>query len=169
MPAEWEPHRATWIAWPHHEPDWPGQIRPDSVGLRGDRARASRCTSLSRSCVSRKRSSSAAARDADAHAVRARSDPLPRGAHRSRVATRFGTDRRARPARRRVAAGLGVQRLGEVRQLGARRSGRNGDRRHHRPSARRTARATTASASCSRAAASTSTATGSCSSPRSGC
>jgi len=23
MPAEWEPHRATWIAWPHHEPDWP--------------------------------------------------------------------------------------------------------------------------------------------------
>jgi agmatine deiminase len=26
MPAEWEPHRATWIAWPHHEPDWPGKI-----------------------------------------------------------------------------------------------------------------------------------------------
>jgi agmatine deiminase len=25
MPAEWEPHRATWIAWPHHEPDWPGK------------------------------------------------------------------------------------------------------------------------------------------------
>ncbi|MDA1082186.1 MAG: agmatine deiminase family protein [Gemmatimonadetes bacterium] len=22
-PAEWEPHEATWIAWPHHEPDWP--------------------------------------------------------------------------------------------------------------------------------------------------
>jgi agmatine deiminase len=28
MPAEWEPHRATWIAWPHHEPDWPGKIGP---------------------------------------------------------------------------------------------------------------------------------------------
>ncbi|MBI4263550.1 MAG: agmatine deiminase family protein [Acidobacteria bacterium] len=26
MPAEWEPHRATWIAWPHHEPDWPGKM-----------------------------------------------------------------------------------------------------------------------------------------------
>jgi len=28
MPAEWEPHRATWIAWPHHEPDWPGKLAP---------------------------------------------------------------------------------------------------------------------------------------------
>jgi agmatine deiminase len=26
MPAEWEPHRATWIAWPHFEPDWPGKV-----------------------------------------------------------------------------------------------------------------------------------------------
>src|SRR5688572_4121358 len=26
MPAEWEPHRATWISWPHHEPDWPGKL-----------------------------------------------------------------------------------------------------------------------------------------------
>jgi agmatine deiminase len=26
MPAEWEPHAATWIAWPHHEPDWPGKF-----------------------------------------------------------------------------------------------------------------------------------------------
>lgn len=25
-PAEWEPHAATWIAWPHHEPDWPGKL-----------------------------------------------------------------------------------------------------------------------------------------------
>jgi agmatine deiminase len=28
MPAEWEPHRATWIAWPHHEGDWPGKMGP---------------------------------------------------------------------------------------------------------------------------------------------
>jgi agmatine deiminase len=27
-PAEWEPHDATWIAWPHHEPDWPGKLGP---------------------------------------------------------------------------------------------------------------------------------------------
>jgi agmatine deiminase len=28
FPAEFEPHAATWIAWPHHEPDWPGKIEP---------------------------------------------------------------------------------------------------------------------------------------------
>jgi agmatine deiminase len=26
MPAEWEPHAATWIAWPHHRGDWPGKF-----------------------------------------------------------------------------------------------------------------------------------------------
>jgi agmatine deiminase len=26
MPAEWEAHSATWISWPHHEPDWPGKL-----------------------------------------------------------------------------------------------------------------------------------------------
>ncbi len=26
MPAEWEPHEATWIAWPHHRADWPGKF-----------------------------------------------------------------------------------------------------------------------------------------------
>ena len=28
MPAEWEKHAATWLAWPHHEPDWPGKLAP---------------------------------------------------------------------------------------------------------------------------------------------
>ena len=28
MPAEWQEHEATWIAWPHHEPDWPGKLEP---------------------------------------------------------------------------------------------------------------------------------------------
>ena len=28
MPAEWVPHRATWIAWPHHRADWPGKFEP---------------------------------------------------------------------------------------------------------------------------------------------
>src|SRR3954462_4802721 len=28
MPAQWERHDATWIAWPHHEPDWPGKLGP---------------------------------------------------------------------------------------------------------------------------------------------
>ncbi len=26
MPAEWEPHEATWIGWPHNATDWPGKI-----------------------------------------------------------------------------------------------------------------------------------------------
>jgi agmatine deiminase len=28
MPAEWEPHDATWIAWPHNREDWPGRFAP---------------------------------------------------------------------------------------------------------------------------------------------
>jgi len=28
MPAEWGPHEATWIGWPHNETDWPGKIAP---------------------------------------------------------------------------------------------------------------------------------------------
>ncbi len=28
MPAEWEPHTATWIAWPHNAEDWPGRFQP---------------------------------------------------------------------------------------------------------------------------------------------
>ena len=26
MPAEWEPHEATWLAWPHEASDWPGKF-----------------------------------------------------------------------------------------------------------------------------------------------
>ena len=26
MPAEWEPHEATWLAWPHEPRDWPGKL-----------------------------------------------------------------------------------------------------------------------------------------------
>jgi agmatine deiminase len=28
MPAEWEPHEATWLAWPHNRSDWPGKYPP---------------------------------------------------------------------------------------------------------------------------------------------
>src|SRR5258707_342574 len=28
MPAEWAPHNATWIAWPHNAEDWPGKFQP---------------------------------------------------------------------------------------------------------------------------------------------
>ncbi len=28
MPAEWAPHAATWIAWPHNPEDWPNKFQP---------------------------------------------------------------------------------------------------------------------------------------------
>ena len=28
MPAEWEQHEATWLAWPHNHEDWPGKFQP---------------------------------------------------------------------------------------------------------------------------------------------
>ncbi|MBZ5609595.1 MAG: agmatine deiminase family protein [Acidobacteriia bacterium] len=28
LPAEWEPHAATWLAWPHERTDWPGKFAP---------------------------------------------------------------------------------------------------------------------------------------------
>ena len=28
MPAEWEPHAGTWLAWPHYQGDWPGKFEP---------------------------------------------------------------------------------------------------------------------------------------------
>ena len=28
MPAEWEPHEATWLGWPHNLSDWPGRFAP---------------------------------------------------------------------------------------------------------------------------------------------
>jgi agmatine deiminase len=40
MPAEWEPHEATWLAWPHNPEDWPGKVSDHSVGLCGDCAAA---------------------------------------------------------------------------------------------------------------------------------
>lgn len=28
MPAEWEPHEATWLSWPHNTEHWPGKFEP---------------------------------------------------------------------------------------------------------------------------------------------
>src|SRR5271168_3078618 len=28
MPAEWETHASTWLAWPHYRADWPGKFEP---------------------------------------------------------------------------------------------------------------------------------------------
>ena len=66
MPAEWEPHAATWLAWPHEPSDWPGKFdavpwviaeiarhlqSAERIRLivrnRGERARAARLLSAS--------------------------------------------------------------------------------------------------------------------------
>jgi agmatine deiminase len=66
MPAEWEPHAATWLAWPHEPTDWPGKFEAIPwvfaeiarhlqdgerirviVGGRTDRARAARAFAAS--------------------------------------------------------------------------------------------------------------------------
>jgi agmatine deiminase len=26
LPAEWEPHEATWLGWPRNSSDWPGKF-----------------------------------------------------------------------------------------------------------------------------------------------
>ena len=28
FPAEWEPHAATWLSWPHNLESWPGHFEP---------------------------------------------------------------------------------------------------------------------------------------------
>ena len=34
MPAEWEPQKSVWMAWPHNKDDWPGLFKkiPNVVG-----------------------------------------------------------------------------------------------------------------------------------------
>lgn len=42
FPAEWEPHRATWISWPHNRDTWPGNFEPvEPVMVEAVRALAS--------------------------------------------------------------------------------------------------------------------------------
>ena len=42
MPAEWAPHRGTWLSWPHKEASWPGKFGPVPGHLRLHGARARR-------------------------------------------------------------------------------------------------------------------------------
>ena len=47
LPAEWEPHAATWLAWPHNRETWPGMFeRIPPVWTELVRLISSRCTSL---------------------------------------------------------------------------------------------------------------------------
>ena len=123
MPAEWEPHAATWLAWPHHARRLARQVRADPLGLRRDRPPPA----------------PARARSASSSTTRRREPGRPRRARRRAMSTSTGSRFTAGPTDRvwtrdsgpmfvvndRTASGrvarLALQRLGEVPELAARR------------------------------------------------
>ena len=116
MPAEWERHEATWIAWPHHEPDWPGKLAPipwvyaEIVRALGESERVEiLCHDESVAENARRCSARTAVKERKLSAA-------PR-VQRSSLAPGFRADRRDSRQRRGRAAQLGIQRLGEVPQL----------------------------------------------------
>ena len=113
MPAEWEPHEATWIAWPHEPRDWPGKLRADPLGLRRDRppprASASGCASWCDDAAVEKRARDAA-RGASASICK-RVELLPR-ADRPRLDARLLPDLRRRTATARSPSPTGASTAG---------------------------------------------------------
>ena len=123
MPAEWEPHEATWIAWPHNRDDWPGKFAPIpwvyteivrhlsrvervNIVVKGRKMQAERPTSLDTAGVDLGR----------VEFVKAATD---RVWLRDSGPTFLVNDRRRGRRGPRRAARLEVQRLGEVRQPSA--------------------------------------------------
>ena len=170
MPAEWEPHRATWISWPHHEPDWPGKLGP-IPWVYAEIVRVIAAHEPRRNPLPRRRRAASRA-DGAAGARRAHGPrAAARRADRPRLAARLGADRRRR--RRRAASCWSNWAFNGWAKYDnyAQDPGRRGDGAHHGPATRvepmrgRHRRA----ASCSKAAASRSTAEGLVLVPRSGC
>ncbi len=162
MPAEWEPHRATWIAWPHFEPDWPGKLAP-IPWVYGEIARVlADFEPVEILCHSEPVYENAGA-ILESHAVRAdhiRLHLVPNDRTWLRDSAPTGV---VDPSGRGGPAQLVVQRLGEVRQLAGGRAGRPRQSRTSRscPESSRHV-PTTARRWCSRAAASRPTAPDCC-------
>ena len=122
MPAEWEPHEATWIAWPHNRDDWPGRFAP-IPWVYGEIVRKLSAVERVRILVE----GPALERQARAilRKVGARMDAIEFfHCPTDRVWTRdfgplFVKNRQRRTGRHRVA----LQRLGQVRRLALRRKG----------------------------------------------
>ena len=158
MPAEWEPHRGTWLSWPHKEASWPGKFGAGARHLRGAGARTSPTTRRSTSTSPARRwrrgaGTCSRTRGADLGSVFFHRIPTNDAWCRDHgpifVAAAAGRPPRAGHRR------LGLQRVG--RQVPAVRPRR---RRSPRASARSSGSPCSSPASCWRAARSTSTARG---------
>ena len=157
MPAEWEPHRATWIGWPHHEPDWPGKfasipwVYAEIARVLAEHEPLEILCAFARGAHIRARNPRSARRPSGANQA-------PHRSHRPRMAARLGAHRRDRCVRRRRPRRLALQRLGQVRQLAVRQRGRRRDGADHGASSGRRPTVKTAAARLSsKAAASMST------------
>ena len=171
FPAEWEPHDATWIAWPHHEPDWPGKLGPIPwvyAEIARVLAAHERVEILCHDdeCASRGRGASRARTACSDERAAARRAERSRLAARLRRRPACSTTTAAVVARQLAAStpGRSTTTIERDAQVGARSQRITGlPRVEPRAAGQRRARW------CSRAAASRRTARARCSSPRSGC
>ena len=155
MPAEWEPHEATWIAWPHNREDWPGRFAPIpwvyGEIVRNLAARGARPHPGAERGAREAGAPHAGARWARTWMRSSSSAARPTASGRATTGPLFVKNARGRDRAHRVA----VQRLGQVRRLAAAtpRSRHSSRKRLKLPGVH-------AGAWCSKAAASTSTAQG---------
>ena len=122
MPAEWETHAATWLAWPHEKTDWPGKFAPIPwvyADIVRHLSQVERVRILVESADSRARG--------PPHPETSGRESLRRGffpcAHQSRMDSRFRPDFRAQHERRNRRHELALQRVGKIRRLEKRRRG----------------------------------------------
>ena len=170
MPAEWEPHRATWIAWPHYEPDWPGKLAPipwvyGEIVARAGRLRAGRDPLPLRAGLRERRRDPREPRRCARDRIRLHLVPNDRTWLRDSAPTGV-----VDPSGAVTLLNWSFNAWAKYANWRVDAAGRPRHRRHRAAAARRADAPRHRRARwCSRAAASRSTAPGCCSSPRSGC
>ena len=112
MPAEWEPHEATWLGWPHEVTDWPGKFPaiPWAFAeiVAHPRARRTRVPAGAKS----RRANRVRAILKKAGANLAAVEFLPRS-HRSRLDARFRPDLRKKSASAKSASTISRSMVGQ--------------------------------------------------------
>ena len=184
MPAEWEPHAATWLAWPHYHGDWPGKFEPIPwvyAEIIRNLAKHERVELIVNNAAAARQARRVLER-ADAFSANIRFHRWPTNRVWLRdsgcIFLKCGADA---PARRKAGAAeatrpqVSLQRLGEILQLALRRKDRQPDGepkarpRQHREILARCIQSAKARASSSKADRSTSTAPARSSPPRNAC